>query len=93
MRHGFRKISACLPQPDGRRLALPQSGDRIRVLEMASGSDLITLEPPKAFGLDFVQFSPDGRFLAACGSREQVAIWDLPELRRELAALKLDWKD
>ncbi|MEY2520288.1 MAG: eukaryotic-like serine/threonine-protein kinase [Verrucomicrobiota bacterium] len=79
--------------PEGRWLALPQSGDRIRVLEMATGAELITLEPPKAFGLGFVRFSPDGRYLAACGSREQVAIWDLPELRRELAALRLDWSD
>ncbi len=79
--------------PDGRWLALPQSGDRIRVLEMATGTELITLEPPKAFGLGFVRFSPDGRFLAACGSREQVAIWDLPDLRHELAKLRLDWSD
>ena len=41
----------------------------------------------------FVRFSPDGRFLAACGSREQVAIWDLPDLRHELATLRLDWSD
>jgi WD40 repeat protein len=79
--------------PDGRWLALPQSGDRIRVVEMATGYELITLEPPRAFGLGFVRFSPDGRYLAACGSREQVAIWDLPELRQELAALRLDWSD
>jgi WD40 repeat protein len=79
--------------PEGRWLALPQSGDRIRVVEMATGNELITLEPPRALGLGFVRFSPDGRYLAACGSREQVAIWDLPELRQELAALRLDWSD
>jgi WD40 repeat protein len=79
--------------PDGHWLALPQSGDRIRVLETATGAELVTLEPPKAFGLAFVRFSPDGRFLAACGSREQVAIWDLPDLRSELAKLRLDWSD
>jgi WD40 repeat protein len=60
---------------------------------MATGQELITLEPPRAFGLGFVRFSPDGCYLAACGSREQVAIWDLPELRQELAALRLDWSD
>ena len=79
--------------PDGRWLALPQSGERIRLVEITTGKELITLEPPRAFGLGFVQFSPDGRFLAACGSREQVAIWDLPDLRRELAKLGLDWSD
>ena len=79
--------------PDGRWLALPQSGDRIRLVEIATGTELITLEPPRAFGLGFVLFSPDGRFLAACGSREQVAIWDLPDLRHELAKLGLDWSD
>lgn len=79
--------------PDSRWLALPQSGDRIRLVELATGTELITLEPPKAFGLGFVRFSPDGRFLAACGSREQVAIWDLPALRAELAKLQLDWSD
>ena len=79
--------------PDGRWLALPQSGERIRLVEIATGRELITLEPPRAFGLGFVQFSPDGRFLAACGSREQVAIWDLPDLRDELAKLRLNWSD
>lgn len=78
--------------PDGHLLALPQSGDRIRLVELATGKELITLEPPRASGLSFVRFSPDSRFLAACGSREQVVVWDLPELRRELAALRLDWK-
>lgn len=77
--------------PDGKRLALPQSNDRIRLIEVETGKELITLEPPKAFGLGFVRFSDDGRFLGACGSRGQVAIWDLPELRGELAKLGLDW--
>jgi serine/threonine protein kinase/WD40 repeat protein len=79
--------------PDGGWLALPQSRDRIRLVELATGTELITLEPPMAFGLGFVRFSPDGRFLAACGSREQIAIWDLPELRHELAGIGLDWPD
>jgi eukaryotic-like serine/threonine-protein kinase len=78
--------------PDGRLLALPQSGDRIRLVELATGKELITLEPPRASGLSCVRFSPDNRFLAACGTREQVVIWDLPELRRELVALRLDWE-
>jgi WD40 repeat protein len=79
--------------PDGRRLALPHSGDRVRLLDLTTGAELITLEAPKPFGLTFVRFSPDGRSLAASGEREQVAIWDLPELRRELAELSLDWAD
>ena len=78
--------------PDGRLLALPQSGDRIRLVELATGKELITLEPPRASGLSSVRFSPDNRFLAACGTREQVVVWDLPELRRELALLHLDWE-
>ncbi|MFL6513410.1 MAG: WD40 repeat domain-containing serine/threonine protein kinase [Chthoniobacterales bacterium] len=79
--------------PDGRLLALPQSADRIRLVELATGKELITLEPPRASGLSAIRFSPDNRFLAACGTREQVVVWDLPELRRELAALRLDWND
>ena len=62
-------------------------------VETATGAELVTLEPPNAFGLAFVRFSPDGHFLAACGSREQVALWDLPNLRQELAALRLDWSE
>jgi WD40 repeat protein len=77
--------------PDGRKLALPQSNDRIRLVEVGTGQELITLEPPKAFGLGFVRFSDNGQLLGACGSRGQVAIWDLPELRSELAKLGLDW--
>jgi hypothetical protein len=63
------------------------------LVELATGKELITLEPPRASGLSAIRFSPDNRFLAACGTREQVVVWDLPELRRELAALHLDWSE
>lgn len=77
----------------GARLALPQSGDHIRLVDTATGEELVTLEPPKPLGLAFVRFSPDGRFLAACGARQQVAVWEVPELRRELTKLRLNWTD
>lgn len=76
---------------DGNWLALPQSGDHIRLVDASSGEELVTLEPPRALGFAFVRFSPDGHFLAACGVGQQMAVWDLPQLRRELAKLRLDW--
>lgn len=79
--------------PDGRTLALPQSGDRIRLVTLATGEEFISLEPPKGFGLGLVLFSPDSRFLAAAGARDEVAVWDLPELRRELGTIGLDWTE
>jgi hypothetical protein len=36
-------------------------------------------------------FSPDGRLLVTKGGAELLQIWDLWLIRKQLAAMKLDW--
>jgi serine/threonine protein kinase/WD40 repeat protein len=79
---------------DGRLLALGQDRKRIELYDPATRQRLATLELPTgpadlAGGLGL---SPDGTRLAATTDRDVVALWDLRRLRRELAALDLDWE-
>jgi hypothetical protein len=62
-------------------LVAPDTGETLAVLE-ASGSDHVNR----------MAFSPDGTKLAVCGvAQREVVVWDLRGVRRELAAIGLDW--
>src|SRR5262249_11403646 len=57
----------------------------------ADSSELARLEAPReAGGVTALAFSPGGERLAVARGAG-VALWDLRQLRRELAACKLDW--
>lgn len=76
--------------PDGTVLALLH-GTRVgvKLLAVPSGHELATLEtgPPLCF-------SPDGSQLATAGKDWQsLLVWDLRLIRRQLAAMKLNWAD
>jgi serine/threonine protein kinase/WD40 repeat protein len=78
---------------DGRLLALGQDGKRIELYNAATRQRLGTLELPAGpAGLTGLGLSPDGTRLAATTDRDVVALWDLRRLRRELAAIDLDWE-
>ena len=52
------------------------------------------LESPDQGRVVHSSFIPDGRYLIASnGDSVNVLVWDLGELRRELARLRLDWDD
>ncbi len=77
--------------PDGRLIALPQSSERIRLVDVKTGEECVTLEPPDPLGLVRARFSADSRFLTVLGPGEAVGRWDLSLLRRELGEIGLDW--
>ncbi|HWY77540.1 MAG TPA: WD40 repeat domain-containing protein [Verrucomicrobiae bacterium] len=54
-----------------------------------------TLEPllPLPSGSLPLALSPDARYLAVSTDARRVEVWDLVEVRRQLAALGLDWRD
>jgi WD40 repeat protein len=73
---------------DGRTLALSHSRSLVRLIDPATGAELATLPaagPPLCF-------SPDGRLLATVGENHAIDVWDLRLIRRQLAALGLDWE-
>lgn len=59
-----------------------------RLVEVPSGRLLATLEAPDIFPP--AVFTPDGTRIVTADSAG-IAVWDLRSLRRELAALGLDW--
>jgi WD40 repeat protein len=71
------RVSKVAFSPDGRRLATVggPSDDEIRIWEIATGRELVSLVGPGA-GLDAVEFSPDGRNLIAAGLDGSARIWD-----------------
>lgn len=77
--------------PDGRMLAIQRDGILCILLNADTGAVLARLEHPDPRPYNAIAFSPDGGQLACASPAHFVHLWDLRVLRRELAALKLDW--
>ena len=75
--------------PDGRVIARITAACNIQLTETSTDRPLATLEAPG--GLIGIQFSPDGSQLAAMQGDQQVKLWDLRLIRKELAEMHLDW--
>lgn len=76
---------------NGRLLALVNARQQIQLLDPQTGNELATLTAPEAEPIRALALSGDGQVLAAATINRLVQLWDLRVLRRELAALKLDW--
>jgi serine/threonine protein kinase/WD40 repeat protein/tetratricopeptide (TPR) repeat protein len=82
---------ACF-SPDGQLLAVEGLAGTVRLVETATGKELVRLEAPEQSRLIPLAFSPDGGRLTVGGEdTEALHIWDLREVRRQLVALDLDW--
>jgi WD40 repeat protein len=80
-----REAAPALPAalaPDGQTLAAAGSDGRVRLWDLATGRATQRLEPGPVGEVAALAFSPDGRHLAVCGSRD-LSVWDLAE-RREV---------
>lgn len=74
---------------DGKVMAIAHSRWLVQLIETSTGRELAALEQPDAQTVAWLAFNPDGTQLAV--ATDVVHVWDLWELRAELAALKLDW--
>ena len=77
--------------PDGRLIAAIRDGVICVLLDAADGRILARIEHPDARHYDAVVFSPDSTQLACVSLTHVLHLWNLAPLRRELAALHLDW--
>jgi len=75
--------------PDGRVAALSVSDHEIRLMVVETGEELATL--PTGRLLNGLAFSPGGDRLAAAFEPGYFQLWNLRQLREELAAMNLDW--
>jgi WD40 repeat protein len=77
--------------PDNRTLAVTSDHNVIQLVVPETGEFLARLEAPRAANLYSLRFSPDSSQLFALEWDQQVQIWDLRRIRRELQTIKLDW--
>lgn len=76
---------------DGRWLALVGGDRHVRLVEPETGRTLVKLTAPEAAGwVPGLAFDARDR-LWVVSLEGRVQVWDVPALRRELGALKLDW--
>ena len=76
---------------DGRSLAITPSQRRVRLIETATGRALANLSAPDPRQIRGLCFGPDDSQLAVATDDRAVQVWDLREIRRHLAAMRLDW--
>lgn len=76
--------------PDGRILATGDEGRHLRLWELPTGRELAAW-PAHEAAVTALAFDPDGATLVSGARDGTMKLWNLPALRRELAALKLDW--
>jgi serine/threonine protein kinase/WD40 repeat protein len=87
---GTNAMNGFALSPDGRTLATGGDDRMIRLWEIPTGRELANWEAHES-SVGSLVFSPGGNALAS-GSREgTLKLWDLQFVRRELAALGLDW--
>lgn len=77
--------------PDGSTLALSQSQQAIRLLDVTSGEILALLNLPEADRTNWLSFTPDGSRLAVAHTDHVIQLWDLDRIRRQLGEMELDW--
>ncbi len=77
--------------PDGHLLAVTHARRLVKLLDVATFLELATLTPASPQDVTGLCFRPDGGQLAVATARRQVLLWDLDEVRRQLAAIHLDW--
>jgi WD40 repeat protein len=77
--------------PDGKTMAIAATRTLIRLVDWKTGRELVTLESPSPSAISRLNFTARGGVLAASVGDGMVELWDLRALRRELAAMKLDW--
>jgi len=75
---------------DGRYLAIAHTGKEVRVVDSATGREVVTLSAPHPRPITSLAFSPDGGRLAVGHMDHTVQLWDWKRLRQQMAEAKLD---
>jgi WD40 repeat protein len=87
---GFYGYSAF--SPDSQMFAAGISRTAVRLVEMATGRVLATLEAPERLVINWLSFSPDGTQLAVALATGPIQLWDLRLIRQQLVSMNLDWE-
>jgi WD40 repeat protein len=77
-------------RPDGGLLASGGDDQTIRLWEVPTGRELARWQAHEA-AVTALAFSADGNTLVSGSADGTLRLWDLPFIRKELAAMGLDW--
>jgi WD40 repeat protein len=87
-----KKLICHSASPDGTLLLWVESGSMPpKLIDVRTEKLLAVLEPPRDVGSAGWRFSPDGTRIVVATGNHTIHVWDLVELRRNLAELGLDW--
>jgi WD40 repeat protein len=78
--------------PDEKMIAVALSQWETQLLDAETLEPFATLRAPHVERLTVFCFSPDGRRFLAATQEGRIHVWDLREIRRQLALIGLDWK-
>jgi WD40 repeat protein len=77
---------------DGQMMAVVHANRSVKLIHLATGKEIATLEIDDPQIIGALAFSPDGSLLAAATTVNQsIQLWDLRQIRQKLAEMKLDW--
>jgi serine/threonine protein kinase/WD40 repeat protein len=76
---------------DGGVLAIARTLTDVQLIDLTTGRALATLQAPEPRQVSWLCFSPDADRLAVATNGDHVQLWDLGLIRRQLAAMGLDW--
>ena len=76
---------------DGRILATPVTPNTVRLIDVDTGRELVTLTADEGTSIISLCFTSDNSRLIAAADFGPLLIWDFGRIRRELARIGLDW--
>jgi eukaryotic-like serine/threonine-protein kinase len=77
--------------PDGRIVALAVGWGEVALFDAITFAPLATFEAPEQNAVSGITFTPDGAQMAVSTHGQEIRVWNLAAIRRQLAELKLDY--
>jgi len=81
-------VSSLSLSPDGKYLVTGGSDRAIKVWEIATGKELITLSGAHKGYINRVEFSPDGKQIVSCDGSGEIKVWDAADVNEAITSVR-----